>query len=125
MRLLKEFREFAIKGNVLDLTVGVSIGAALNKMLNSLVEDLMTPLITRTKDISNLAVGPFKMGSFSNNLLQTFVTAFVLFLIVKAANRLKRSQEKAPEPVQEDPVVKQIAQNERIIELLETIAAKG
>ncbi|RCR68020.1 large-conductance mechanosensitive channel protein MscL [Larkinella punicea] len=105
--MLKEFKTFIAQGNVLDLAVGVIIGAAFGKITTSLVEDIINPilgLVTGGVDFSNLkivlkeAVGEtpevaIRYGNFLNIVIQFLIIAWVVFLIVKAANRV-RSQEK-------------------------------
>lgn len=117
--LLQEFREFSIKGNVIDLTVGVIIGAAFTKIVNSIVEDLVMPplgvvlgrvdftnlfvLIPGQEDkiaqagrrLSSLAdyqaagVATFNYGSFMNNVVQFLIVGFAVFMMVRAINRLR------------------------------------
>jgi large conductance mechanosensitive channel len=116
MSMLKEFREFAVKGNVIDLAVGVIIGAAFGKIVDSLVRDIIMPLIgvvTGGLDFSskfvvlgtipegvprNLAeltkagVPVFAWGSFLTVVLNFLILAFIIFLMVRQINRLKRAQ---------------------------------
>ncbi len=99
--MLKEFREFAMRGNVLDLAVGVIIGGAFGKIISSLVTDILMPLIGLVIggiDFSGLGltVGSAKItyGVFVNNIIDFVIIAFVIFLIVKGANATK----KAPQP---------------------------
>jgi len=147
----KEFREFAVKGNVIDLAVGVIIGGAFGKIVTSLVEDILLPPLTfltgNVKGIANkfialdgkdyptleaakAAGAPIlAWGSFLNNVLQFLIIAFAVFLIVKAINRVRRVLETedksgAPVAVKEDNAEKQVAQNARMIALLEKIADK-
>lgn len=103
--MLREFRTFIAQGNVLDLAVGVIIGAAFGKITTSLVEDIINPilgLITGGIDFSQLkivlkeAVGEtpevaIRYGNFLNIVIQFIIIAWVVFLIVKAANRLRMS----------------------------------
>ncbi|SRR5258706_2654106 len=106
--MLKEFREFAMRGNVLDLAVGVIIGGAFGKIISSLVTDILMPLIGLVIggiDFSGLGltVGSAKItyGVFVNNIIDFVIIAFVIFLIVKGANATK----KAPAPA--DPTTKE------------------
>ncbi len=119
--MFKEFKEFAIKGNALDLAIGVVIGAAFSAIVNSLVKDIIMPvagLVLGKVDFVNLFVvmregstpGPYatldaaakagavtlNYGVFVNAIVTFVIVAFVLFLIVKAMNRLRR--EPPPEP---------------------------
>jgi large conductance mechanosensitive channel len=115
----KEFREFAIKGNAVDLAIGVMIGAAFGAVVNSLVNDVVMPPIGKLLggvDFSNFFVvlgsgqypsvkaakeagaATLNYGIFINTLINFAIIAFVLFLIVRAMNRLKRA-EPAPSPM--------------------------
>ncbi|WP_315720537.1 MULTISPECIES: large conductance mechanosensitive channel protein MscL [unclassified Bradyrhizobium] len=115
--MLKEFREFAMKGNVVDLAVGVIIGAAFGAIVNSLVADVIMPIIgaiTGGLDFSNYFIPLSKAvnatnladakkqgavlayGSFLTLTLNFFIVAFVLFMIIRLMNQLKRKQEAAP-----------------------------
>lgn len=120
MGFWKEFKDFAIRGNVIDLAVGVIIGAAFNKIVDSIVNDLIMPLVgvffkadftnvyisLSTKVPSHLPlaearkIGPvFAWGSFITVLLNFLILAFVIFWFVKAINTLrKRQEEKNTEP---------------------------
>jgi large conductance mechanosensitive channel len=107
--MLKEFKEFIAKGNMLDLAIGLVLGAAFTAIVNSLVKDLITPLIGLT---GNSSFDQYKLelkrgvtlnyGSFLTAVLNFVIVGFVLFAIVKASNRMKRKQEAqldaAPEP---------------------------
>jgi large conductance mechanosensitive channel len=120
--MLKEFREFAVRGNVVDMAVGVIIGAAFGKIVDSLVKDIIMPpvgLVMGGVDFANLfivlkhgaAPGPYptvdaaqKAGAVTLNyglFINTFVTfvivAFAVFLLVRGINRLRHKQEKKPE----------------------------
>ena len=117
--MLKEFREFAMKGNVVDLAVGVIIGAAFGSIVNSLVGDIIMPVIgaaTGGLDFSNYFVPLSKAvtatnlgdakkqgavlayGSFLTLTLNFLIVAFVLFIVIRLINQLKRLQEAAPPP---------------------------
>ena len=116
-RMLKEFREFAMKGNVVDLAVGVIIGAAFGAIVTSLVGDIIMPIIgaaTGGLDFSNHFVPLSKAvtatnladakkqgavlayGSFLTLTINFIIIAFVLFLVIRAMNTLKRKEEVAP-----------------------------
>ncbi|MFZ6011934.1 MAG: large conductance mechanosensitive channel protein MscL [Bacteroidota bacterium] len=105
--MLKEFKEFAMRGNVIDLAVGVIIGGAFGKIVNSLVSDIVMPLINPLipgGDWKTIEVGPgIKVGSFLGTTLDFLIIAFVIFLIVKAINTLKRKEEAKPPVVAELP----------------------
>jgi large conductance mechanosensitive channel len=98
--MLKEFREFAMRGNVIDLAVGVIIGAAFGKIINSVVSDIVMPLLNPVMpggDWRTMEVGPgVKIGAFLAATLDFIVIAFVLFVIVKTINRLKKKEEAKP-----------------------------
>ena len=95
--MIKEFKEFIMRGNVLDLAVGVIIGAAFSAIVNSLVEDLISPIIvslTSQAAIEDLSVkigtATLQYGSFIQAIIDFLIIALVLFLIIKAANKFKR-----------------------------------
>ena len=99
MSIVSEFKEFISKGNVLDLAVGVIIGAAFGKIVSSLTDDIIMPvlgLVVGKMDYSTIVLGPMKVGLFINAVLNFFIIAFCIFLVVKAANKFKR-----PAPVVE------------------------
>jgi large conductance mechanosensitive channel len=109
MRILKEFRDFIARGNVVDLAVGVIIGAAFGKIVTSLVDQVIMPpigILSAGVDFSQMkivlkAADPatkhaevaILYGAFINTLIQFLIIAFVVFLLVKAANHLRRKQE--------------------------------
>lgn len=110
MSMIKEFREFAMRGNVVDLAVGVVIGAAFGKIVSSLVADVITPVlgvIVGGVDFSDLAVTlreaigdkPAVLLSYGKLLQAAFdfaIIAFAIFLLVKGINRLRRQEAAAP-----------------------------
>ena len=103
MSIVREFREFAVKGNVMDLAVGVIIGAAFGKIVSSLVEDLVMPLVGTLMgglDFSGLAVkigtATIKYGKFLQTCVDFLIIAWAVFLMVKAVNRLRRQEPLAP-----------------------------
>lgn len=115
MSLVSEFREFAVKGNVVDLAVGVIIGAAFNGIVKSLVDQVIMPpigLLTGGIDFSKLewvlkAEDPatdaiekvsIQYGAFLNTVIQFVIVAFVVFMIVKGINSLRRQQAADPTP---------------------------
>jgi len=104
MSIVKEFREFAIKGNVVDLAVGVIIGGAFGKIVASVVEDMVMPVVGALLggvDFAALAVkigsATVKYGKFIQTCLDFLIIAWAIFFIVKLINRLKR-EETAPAP---------------------------
>jgi large conductance mechanosensitive channel len=101
--MLKEFREFAIRGNVIDLAVAVIIGGAFGKIVTSLVDDIIMPivgLLIGGVDFKSLAfqIGSAKVtyGNFVQNVVDFIIIAFVIFLIVRAMNRFKRQEPTTP-----------------------------
>ena len=101
--LLKEFREFAIKGNVVDLAVGVIIGTAFGKIVSSFVADIIMPIIgiiiggVHYEDlVLEFGDAQITYGKFINNVLDFIVIAFVIFLMVKAINHFRRKAEEEP-----------------------------
>jgi large conductance mechanosensitive channel len=128
--MLKEFREFAVRGNVVDMAVGIIIGAAFGKIVDSLVKDVIMPpigLLLGQVDFSNLFVvlkqggqaGPylsvevaqragavtFNYGVFINTVISFVIVAFAVFLLIRAINRLKSQEEKKPAATPEDVVL--------------------
>lgn len=109
--MLKEFREFIAKGNMLDLAVGIVLGAAFTAVINSLVKDLITPLIglfgNANFDQYTLELKPgvtLGYGAFITAVINFVIVGFALFMVVKAANAMRRKQEVVDEPPTE-PVV--------------------
>jgi large conductance mechanosensitive channel len=98
--MLKEFKAFAMRGNVIDLAVGVIIGAAFGKIVTSFVNDIVMPLINPAipgGDWRTMEIGPgVKIGVFLGTLLDFVIIAFVIFLIVKAVNSLREKEEAKP-----------------------------
>lgn len=109
--MLKEFKEFAMRGNVIDLAVGVIIGAAFGKIVTSVVNDLIMPIINPMipgGDWRLMEIGPgIKIGSFLGTVLDFLFVAFAVFLLVRTINRLKKKEEaKPPGPAELPPDVK-------------------
>ena len=120
MGMVTEFKDFISRGNVVDLAVGVIIGAAFGKIVTSLVEQVIMPPVglalggvdfsklkwvlapenPATEAIEEVAI---QYGAFINALIQFLIVAFVVFLLVKAINRLRRQQAAAPDPVPAAP----------------------
>ena len=97
-KMIQEFKDFAMKGNVVDLAIGVIIGGAFGGIVNSLVADLITPLIGAIfgqPDFSNITVGPVMLGNFINAVVNFLIIAICLFAVVKAINKMKKP---APAP---------------------------
>ena len=119
MGFISEFKEFAMKGNVMDMAVGVIIGGALGKIVTSLVNDVLMPVISLatggidfTNLFINLGEGNFSTlaqaqeagasvlayGSFIQNVVDFLIVAFCIFLMLKGINKLNRKKDAAPEP---------------------------
>ena len=110
MGMLTEFKEFAVKGNMVDMAVGIVIGAAFTSIVTSLVGDMIMPLVgyvTGGVDFSALAINLgsgmdggepvlIKYGLFLNALISFIIVAFVMFLIIKGMNKSKKAEEEAP-----------------------------
>jgi len=98
--MLNEFKEFALKGNMVDLAVGLIIGSAFGAIVSSLVDDVFMPvigLIIGGIDFTSLVLGPMSIGLFINAVVKFIIIAFALFLVVKAMNSLKKKEAaKAP-----------------------------
>jgi len=115
--MLNQFKEFALRGNVVDMAVGIVIGAAFSTIVKSLVDDILMPplgLVTGGVDFSNLFVAlngqhfdslaqakeagapTINIGLFINHVIAFLIVAFALFLVVKGMNELRRRQEQAP-----------------------------
>lgn len=128
MSMMQEFKEFAVKGNVVDMAVGIIIGAAFGTIVKSLVDDVIMPpvgLLLGGVDFSELYIalkqgspaGPYdtiaaakeagavtiNYGTFINNLLSFIIVAFAVFLLVRAINRLRREEQVAPVAPTEKP----------------------
>lgn len=119
MGFIQEFKDFAIKGNAMDLAVGVIIGGAFGKIVTSIVEDLIMPLVgifTGGVDFKTLAVtvGEAKItyGNLIQNILDFIIIAFCIFCIVKVINNMKKKEAEAPvapaEPSTEEKLLTEI-----------------
>ncbi|WP_026320591.1 large conductance mechanosensitive channel protein MscL [Brachymonas chironomi] len=129
MGMLKEFKEFATKGNVMDLAVGVIIGAAFGKIVDSLVKDIVMPVIgavignidfsnmyvvlgsipagvaNNLADLQKAGVPVLAYGNFITIVINFLLLAFVIFMMIKQVNRLRKPEEAAPEAPAEDIVL--------------------
>ncbi|AWX14188.1 large-conductance mechanosensitive channel [Mergibacter septicus] len=126
MSLLKEFRDFAVRGNVVDMAIGVVIGAAFGKIVSSLVSDIITPLISLfagSVDFKNLSFVlrtatentptlTLKYGLFIQTVFDFAIIAFAIFIAIKVMNKLKKKQPepapKAKEPTAEEKLLSEI-----------------
>lgn len=122
MGMMQEFKEFAVKGNVMDLAVGVIIGAAFGKIVDSAVKDLIMPLVgsvfgnvdfsskyivlgdmpagvaNNLADLKKAGVAVFAYGNFITILINFIILAFVIFMMIKQFNRMKKQEEVVEEP---------------------------
>jgi large conductance mechanosensitive channel len=117
MGMLKEFKEFAMKGNVIDMAVGIIIGAAFGKIVSSLVSDLLMPpigVLLGNVDFSSLAVTlrektanapavTLKYGLFINTVIDFLIVAFAIFIVIKQLNRLKKPEAPADPTTKDCP----------------------
>lgn len=96
--MLKEFKDFAIKGNVIDLAVGVIIGGAFGKIVASLVNDIIMPimgLLIGKVNFADLHFGVINYGIFINTIIEFLIIAFSIFIVIRQLNRLKKKEEVA------------------------------
>lgn len=114
MGFIKEFKEFAMRGSVIDLAVGVVIGGAFGKIVTSLVDDVIMPplgfltggvdfsqlkyVITEANATDGIVEVAIKYGNFINVIIQFTIIAFCIFLVIKALNSFKKTEEAAPSP---------------------------
>jgi large conductance mechanosensitive channel len=135
--MLQEFKEFALRGNVVDMAVGIIIGAAFSTIVQSLVNDVIMPpigLITGGMDFSDLYINlsgsdyqslaqareagaaTINVGIFINSVISFAIVAFVLFMVIKGMNQLRRKQEE--EPATEPPPSREVQLLEEIRDAL-------
>jgi large conductance mechanosensitive channel len=110
MSLVKEFKEFAIKGNVIDMAVGIIIGGAFGKIVSSFVADVVMPpigVLLGGVDFAKLSITvkeatetaeavKIKYGAFLNTIIDFIIIAFVIFMVIKAINKMKKKEEEKP-----------------------------
>ena len=126
MSIIKEFKEFALKGNMMDLAIGVIIGGAFGKIIDSLVKDIIMPLISvitgggvdftqkfvvlgdnpanlqSLDELTKAGVNVLTYGNFLTILINFLILAWVVFMMVKVMNRMRKQEEAAPEATPED-----------------------
>jgi len=134
--MLKEFKEFAVKGNVLDMAVGIIIGAAFGTVVQSLVNDIIMPpigLALGGVDFSDIAIRvgtdpdgeavAIGIGLFINNVISFVIVAFAVFMVVRSFNKLKRAEEAKPEapPAPPEPT----AEEKLLAEIRDLLQARG
>lgn len=123
MQIIKEFRDFAMKGNVVDMAVGIIVGAAFGKIVNSLVNDVLMPplgLAVGGMDFSKLKVTigqtvppvEIKYGMFINTTVDFLIVAFAIFMLIKGINALRRKHDALPaapaEPTAQEKLLTEI-----------------
>ena len=120
MGFIKEFKDFAMRGNVVDLAIGVIIGGAFGKIVASLIDDVITPLflkpaleaahLSKIEDLT--LMGTIKYGNFLSATINFIIVAFVLFMIIKGMNASRKKEEVAPaaepEPTKEEILLGEI-----------------
>ena len=106
MSFIKEFKTFAMSGNIVDLAVAVIIGGAFGSIVSSLVDDIITPLLltpalkaAHVNNITSLSWGAVKYGNFLSSIIKFTIIAFVLFALIKAMNAFKKKEESNSAPV--------------------------
>jgi len=141
MAILKEFKEFALRGNVMDMAVGIIIGAAFSTIVRSLVDDIIMPpigVVTGGVDFSSVFISlngqnytslaaarqagapTMNIGLFINNVISFLIVAFVLFMAIKALNQLRRKQEE--DPASEPPPSREV---ELLTEIRDALVKRG
>jgi len=112
MSFVSEFKEFALKGSLMDMAVGIVIGAAVGKLVGALVENIIMPLVGLLMggvDFSGLAItvgdAAIGYGAFIQAFIDFLIVAFVIFMIIKAVNKMKRAEEEAPSEPPADEVL--------------------
>ncbi|MCM0647692.1 large-conductance mechanosensitive channel protein MscL [Clostridium swellfunianum] len=125
--MLKEFKKFAMRGNVIDLAVGVIVGGAFNKIVTSLVSDIISPIIglltggIDLKDITIPIIGTavdIKIGMFMQSVLDFLIISFSVFLMVKGITSLRRRQEKEEKEEKVEPI---LTKEEQLLEEIRDI----
>ena len=103
MGFIKEFKAFALKGNIVDLAVAVIIGGAFGTIVSSLVDDMITPILlapalkaANVHEIASLSWGEIKYGNFLSAVIKFIMIAFVLFLLLKTMSKFQKKEEEAP-----------------------------
>lgn len=125
MGMIQEFKAFAIRGNVIDLAIGVVIGGAFSKIINSMVDDIITPAVLtpalKAANLTNLADltipgTAIKYGNFLSTCISFIIVAFALFMVIKAINTAQKKEEAKvnaapPEPSSTDKLLMEIRDN--------------
>ena len=119
---IKEFKEFAIKGSVIDLAVGVIIGTAFGRITTSLVSDVVTPLlglVAGKLDFKTFYIGPVAIGNFIDAAINFLLVASIIFIMVKGINLLRRRMQK--EDAHKSPIVERPTKQEMLLEEIRDI----
>ena len=118
MGFVKEFKEFILKGNVVDLAIAVIIGGAFGAIVSSLIDDVITPLLltpalkaAHVEDLTQLKWGAVKYGSFLSSVIKFIVIALVLFMIIQVMNRLKRKKDASVDA----PAIPELTLSEKLL----------
>ncbi|HLL43855.1 MAG TPA: large conductance mechanosensitive channel protein MscL [Segetibacter sp.] len=127
MSLIKEFKEFALKGNVVELAIAVIIGAAFGAIVSSFVDDVITPLLLQpaldaagVKDLEQLVWGTVKYGLFLASILKFIIIAIVLFLLLKGINSMKRKKDDVVAP----PAPEYTLQEKLLMEIRDSLSKR-
>jgi len=109
MSMMSEFKDFAMKGSLMDMAVGIIIGAAIGKMVGALVDNILMPLVglamggvdfsSLSKDVGDASIG---YGAFIQAVIDFTIVAFVIFMIIRMLNKMKKAEEEAPAEPSED-----------------------
>ena len=111
---IKEFKAFALTGNVFDMAIGIILGGAISALVKSLVDNVISPIIGMTfgtPDFSRITLGPIMIGSFINAIIAFLILAFILFLMIKGINKMKKKpvvEEAAPSLSNEEILLAEI-----------------
>lgn len=111
---IREFKEFAFKGNVFDMAIGIILGGAISALVKAMVDFIISPIIGMVfgePDFSAITLGPILIGSFINALIAFLILAFVLFVLIRGINRFKRKEEVVaapPTPTNEEVLLAEI-----------------
>ncbi len=135
-KFFEEFKAFAVKGNVVDMAVGVMVGGAFSKIVGSLVSEVLTPLISLLLGDANLSELAWVVvkgeteisvnyGIFLQNIVDFLIMALCIFTIIKAINSAKAKLEKPEEPVEEEPAEPELSAEAKLLtEIKELLANK-
>jgi large conductance mechanosensitive channel len=109
--MIQEFKDFINRGNLVDIAVAFVMGVAFAAVINSLTNDIVNPIIAKifnVDDLANWVVEDIRIGAFLVALINFLIVAFVMFLVVKAYNRMRRAEEATEEPSEEVVLLRDI-----------------